>query len=67
MSYWISFVIALDPNPFRYATAPAWDNWSGHGVRLKIETNTTEIEMVPTDQLNRCAMWKGLAATMAQR
>ena len=27
MDYWISFVRALDPNPFRNEDAPAWDPW----------------------------------------
>lgn len=65
MDYYLSFIKSLDPNKFRNEEAPEWKSWgNGTGQRLKIETNATEMESVPEDQLKRCSMWKSLAPTM---
>ncbi|OBT46873.1 hypothetical protein VE00_01912 [Pseudogymnoascus sp. WSF 3629] len=69
MNYWISFVRALDPNTYRFASAPDWrhfGNGRDGGRRLRFETNATEMELVPQDQVERCEFWKDLAVVMEQ-
>lgn len=67
MDYWISFVRALDPNPFRNPAAPAWQPWGVDKHRLRFETNNNTMETTPIDQQNRCAMWRSLAPSMRQK
>ncbi|KAJ5151585.1 hypothetical protein N7492_009880 [Penicillium capsulatum] len=65
MNYFLSFVKSLDPNKHRDKKAPEWKSWGkGTGQRLKLQTNATEMEDVPKDQLERCSMWNTLAAAM---
>jgi acetylcholinesterase len=67
MNYYISFVRALDPNPYRSNSAPEWRPWastSGMGRRIKLETNSTQMENIPEVQRQRCSMWKDLAVSM---
>lgn len=67
MNYYISFIKSLDPNTLRNENAPEWQPWgNGTGQRLKLQTNATEMEPVPKDQVERCSMWKMLAADMQQ-
>lgn len=65
MSYYISFIRALDPNPYRVAAAPVWQDWGDSGDalgrRIKLQTNDTVMETVPQAQADRCALWKQLA------
>ena len=65
MDYWISFIVALDPNAHKNAKAPEWRPWSNNGdwclQRLKIQVNSTEMEDVPASQISRCGLWKSLA------
>ncbi|GKZ24325.1 hypothetical protein AbraIFM66951_011152 [Aspergillus brasiliensis] len=63
MHYFISFVQALNPNPYRYATAPEWKTW-GTGQRLRLQTNETAMEAVPESSVQDCAFWKSLSVTM---
>ena len=72
MDYWISFIRSLDPNTYREAGSPYWENWgssspiTGLGAkRLKIQTNETAMESVPNDMIERCGLWKELASSMA--
>ncbi len=44
MNYWISFVRALDPNTFRYASAPVWGSWGPNGSRMVFETGNLTME-----------------------
>lgn len=70
MSYWISFIVSLDPNAHKVSQAPTWEMFNGKEgcvQRLKIQTNATAMESVPSAQLNRCALWKGLAGTTEQK
>lgn len=65
MDYYISFIKALDPNEYRNENAPVWLSWGNNqGQRLKLQTNSTQMEEVPPEQTARCAMWMGLAAAM---
>lgn len=63
--YWISFMKTLSPNPARNSRAPFWEPWgSGIGERLKIRTNTTEMESVPPRLASRCSLWRNLSREM---
>ena len=67
MDYWISFIITLDPNSYKNPAAPQWEAFgSGAGQRLRFQTNASAMESVPSDQNDRCAMWKKLAPTSEQ-
>ena len=69
MNYWISFVRALDPNTYKLASAPNWNSFGtgqDGGRRLRFETNATEMELIPQDQVARCEFWKELAEVMEQ-
>ncbi|KAK6842173.1 Carboxylic ester hydrolase [Apiospora arundinis] len=67
MDYWISFVRALDPNPFRSPEAPTWDQWGADKRRLVLETGKTAMENTPQEQRARCDAWKDLAPVMRQK
>jgi len=69
MDYYISFVKTLDPNTLRNPAAPYWAPFEVQGVqeRLKIETNSTEMEAVPQDLKQKCQLWEGLATIMEQK
>ncbi|KAI3397172.1 hypothetical protein diail_11146 [Diaporthe ilicicola] len=69
MSYYISFIRALDPNVYKYPGTPVWETWgdlgvTGRGFRLKFQTNDTVMEEVPQQLADRCALWKDLSDTM---
>lgn len=70
MSYYISFVRALNPNTYKTTRAPSWGDWGdvgvGRGNRLKLQTNDTVMEEVPQDQADRCALWKRLSKRTQQ-
>lgn len=67
MNYWISFILTLNPNTLKYSSAPVWQAWGKHGgQRLKIQLGATEMEAVPRDQIERCALWKSLASVSEQ-
>ena len=67
MNYWISFILSLNPNTHKDPAAPEWQPWGTHGgQRLKIQLGETEMEAVPADQLERCALWKSLASISEQ-
>jgi acetylcholinesterase len=69
-SYWISFVVSLNPNTHKDPAAPVWETWTGSGAsplqRIKIQTNATEMEVVPQAQIDRCNFWKSLAEVTEQ-
>ncbi|KAL6886228.1 Alpha/Beta hydrolase protein [Trichoderma longibrachiatum] len=63
MHYFLSFVMNLNPNTAKYATAPRWDPWGqGTGQRLRLQTNNTAMEPVPSEQRARCRLWSHLQA-----
>lgn len=62
MSYYISFVKALDPNPFRLPSTPKWKPWGPRGNnRLRFELDATRMETAPRLQVQKCDLWKRLA------
>lgn len=65
MDYYLSFIKALNPNTFRNENAPVWQSWgNGTGQRLKLQTNSTEMEEVPQAQVERCKLWQKFAGAM---
>jgi acetylcholinesterase len=67
MNYWISFIRSLDPNTHKDPAGPEWQPWGTNGgQRLRILLGATEMEPVPDDQLERCALWKSLASVTEQ-
>ncbi|KAK5635832.1 hypothetical protein RRF57_011545 [Xylaria bambusicola] len=66
MDYWISFVRTLDPSRIRYVGTPLWQSWGQADKRLLVQTGNVSIEIMPSDQENRCAFWKTLAPVMRQ-
>ncbi|PYH79038.1 carboxylesterase estA [Aspergillus uvarum CBS 121591] len=62
MHYFISFAMKLDPNPLRYNGAPEWNTW-GKGSRLRLQTNSTAMEVVPALSVQRCQLWEDLSGT----
>ncbi|KAH8807782.1 triacylglycerol lipase [Xylogone sp. PMI_703] len=65
MDYWVSFVKTLNPNPEKYSHAPYWAPFGrGSGKRLKLQTNATEMEVIPGDLTQHCDFWRGLAPVM---
>ncbi|KGO42391.1 Carboxylesterase, type B [Penicillium expansum] len=67
MNYYLSFIRVLDPNIYRYKGAPEWQPWgSGAGQRLRLQTNSTEMESIPQVEVERCSVWKNFTANMQQ-
>lgn len=65
MDYYISFVKVQNPNYFKNTKAPERKPWSsGSGKRMKLQTNSTQMEAVSRSQLERCQLWLKLAASM---
>ncbi|UKZ80008.1 hypothetical protein TrVFT333_007772 [Trichoderma virens FT-333] len=61
MHYFLSFVTKLNPNAAKYHSAPNWDPWGqGTGQRIRLQTNNTAMEPVPSDQIARCNLWRSL-------
>lgn len=69
MDLWISFVKALDPNPYRDAKTPYWQSWGttgSSGRRLKIQLKDTTMEGLPAEQIEKCKFWRSLASVTEQ-
>lgn len=68
MNYWISFVRDLNPNRYKFESAPHWDSFGDQGSakRIVLQTNHTAMELLPPDQVERCEFWKELALVMEQ-
>lgn len=66
MGYYLSFVKTLDPNKLKYSGAPVWGFFGEEKNRLllAVPVNGTMMETVPSDQVERCAFWEGLANVM---
>lgn len=64
MSYFISFIRGLNPNSFKEPMAPTWGPWgSGSGQRIRLQTNETGMEAVPSELIQKCDLWRSLAET----
>ncbi|KAL7942689.1 alpha/beta-hydrolase [Trichoderma barbatum] len=61
MHYHLSFVKKLNPNTHKHPSAPRWDPWGqGTGERIRLQTNHTAMEPVPSDLIARCNLWRSL-------
>lgn len=70
MAYFTSFVQFLNPNTRRDPDSPVWENWgsvgTGYGKRIRWQTNSTAMEQVPAELVQKCLVWKVLAEFMDQ-
>ncbi|KFY18744.1 hypothetical protein V491_04715 [Pseudogymnoascus sp. VKM F-3775] len=66
--YWTSFIRTYDPNVFRMKGSPMWEQWGGgKGMnRIRLETNTTEMEVVDALTQTRCAFFSSIGAAIHQ-
>jgi len=67
MSYWISFVRALNPNVHRASGSPEWKEWDGEMERMVLETGDSRMERTPADERERCEFWLGLGEVLEQK
>lgn len=67
-AYWTSFIRTYNPNTYKLASSPRWEQWSGDNYyrRLKFQTNSTMMEMVPEAQQERCAYLSSVAVGLGQ-
>ncbi|KAM0509494.1 hypothetical protein ACHAPB_001247 [Verticillium nonalfalfae] len=68
MTYFASFVRALDPNRYRAEGAPAWETWGANGSRVVFEgEGRMNVENAADNGMGeRCAFWDRVAETMEQ-
>lgn len=59
--YWTSFMRSFNPNTHRAPGSPVWEPFGIQMARLKIQTNATEMEVVPLDQRQRCEFLNGIS------
>lgn len=75
--YWISFIGTFDPNRYRLAGTPEWEEWSAKGFvegevgRRRIlfqngEGKKTEMESVDKEQWERCKVLSGWGVGLRQ-
>lgn len=63
--YFISFIQKLNPNAMKVPASPVWNTWGrGSGQRLRLQTNNTAMEDVPSDLIEKCRLWEALAPTL---
>lgn len=65
--YWTSFIRTYDPNTYRASGAPLWQQWTATGMeRIRLETNTTTMEVVDEDLRTRCSYLSGIGVSIGQ-
>ncbi|OAF57595.1 hypothetical protein VC83_05716 [Pseudogymnoascus destructans] len=66
--YWTSFIRTYDPNVFRMEGSPRWEQWGGgEGMnRIRLETNTTAMEVVNTHMQARCEFFSRIGPSIHQ-
>ncbi|KAL4789756.1 Alpha/Beta hydrolase protein [Aspergillus venezuelensis] len=65
-NYFISFVKSLDPNTLRSPSSPEWKRFNLEEGRLKIQTNQTVMEGIPSDLLDKCNTWYSYEDSIVQ-
>lgn len=67
-AYWTSFIRTYDPNTYKLASSPRWEQWTSEDAnrRLKFQTNSTGMEVVPEKQRERCAYLSSIAVGLGQ-
>lgn len=65
--YWTSFIRSYNPNTYRAAGTPEWQEWTVDGKeRLLLQTSGTMMESVPQDQRERCAYLSSIGVDLRQ-
>ena len=67
--YWTSFIRSYNPNTYRVAGSPEWQQWtegSGYWGRLMFKTNATAMEIVPEPQQERCGWLRSIGVSIMQ-
>jgi carboxylesterase type B len=65
--YWTSFIRSHDPNMYRLKGSPRWEEWDALAMnRIRLETNTTTMELVDSDTKTRCEYLSGIGASVQQ-
>jgi carboxylesterase type B len=65
--YWTSFIRTFDPNTYRASGTPLWEQWSTGGTeRIRLETNTTAMEVVDAGTKARCSYLSQIGVSLQQ-
>lgn len=65
--YWTSFIRSFDPNTYRHPGTPVWEKWVvGGWQRIRLEANTTAMEVVNDGQQKRCNFLNSIAVDIKQ-
>lgn len=65
--YWTSFIRSHNPNTHRMRGSPVWKEWDPLLMnRIRLETNTTSMELVDHDERVRCSYLSSIGADNQQ-
>jgi carboxylesterase type B len=65
--YWTSFIRTYNPNIYRETGTPFWGQWiPGFETRIRLETNTTAMEIVDLETRVRCSYLSGIGPSIQQ-
>jgi carboxylesterase type B len=65
--YWTSFIRSHDPNTYRLPGSPLWEGWNPWVMnRIRLETNTTTMEIVDEDTQGNCKYLEGIGISLQQ-
>lgn len=65
--YWTSFIRTHNPNTYRLAGSPEWNQYDPVAMtRIRLETNTTVMEEVDSGLQSRCAYLESIGAENQQ-
>ena len=59
--YWTNVARSRSPNLPNFDSLPEWDTYAG-GKRLRVQTNATGMEEIPSIDLERCKFWSSISA-----
>ncbi|KAH6873900.1 Alpha/Beta hydrolase protein [Thelonectria olida] len=65
-NYWISFIRSLNPNTYRYKSAPEWLPWGNDEHRLVLQLPDSVMEYTSKNETRRCDFWRSINETMSQ-
>jgi len=69
-AYWASFIRTKDPNTYRLKSAPEWTTFNSTGmerIHFPKDPSNVSMEVVPSDQQERCTFWSNIGAGLEQR
>ncbi|KAJ9631956.1 hypothetical protein H2203_000357 [Taxawa tesnikishii (nom. ined.)] len=66
--YWTSFIRSFNPNTYRLAGTPEWEEWTQNNEyrRMMFQTNNTKMETVDAGLQSRCAYWGSIGVSIKQ-